>query len=214
MPLDFLSALLAVHRVLSRPWRGWGDSSPTAPRLPRLKPAGARPLFVGSSRRAEAARRVTFKDAAEAYIKAHKAGWRNAKHGNQWRNTLATYAYPAIGALPVQKIDTGLVVRVLKPIWTTKTETASRVRQRIEAVLDSATARGHGAIWTVSCRLAPRCSGQSTMLALPYAELSAFMAELRQHPGLASAPGDKASHPDRDQDDGVHRSPLVGNRFR
>ena len=78
-----------------------------------------------------------------AFIKAHKAGWRNAKHCDQWRNTLATYVYPFIGALPVQQIDAGLVLRVLDPIWTAKPETASRVRQRIEVVLDAATARGH-----------------------------------------------------------------------
>jgi hypothetical protein len=90
-----------------------------------------------------AARQITFRDAADAFIKAHQAGWRSAKHGQQWRNTLAAYVYPLLGALPVQQIDAGLVLRVLEPIWTTKPETASRVRQRIEAVLDAATARGH-----------------------------------------------------------------------
>jgi integrase len=96
--------------------------------------------------------------------------------------------------LPVQKIDTGLVVRVLEPIWTTKTETATRVRQRIEAVLDSATARGHRhgenpARWRghLDSLLPARAKVQRAKhhAALPYAELSAFMAELRQHPGLA-----------------------------
>jgi hypothetical protein len=86
----------------------------------RLKSAGIDPIGVRHGQRAaervEAAKQVTFKETAEAYIKAHKAGWRNAKHGNQWRNTLAAYVYPVIGALPVQKIDTGLVVRVLEPI--------------------------------------------------------------------------------------------------
>jgi len=76
-------------------------------------------------------------------LRRRRRGWRNAKHGDQWRNTLATYAYPLIGALPVQQIDTGLVIRVLDPIWATKTETASRVMQRIEAVLNDAKARGH-----------------------------------------------------------------------
>ena len=86
---------------------------------------------------------MTFKACAEAYIEAHKAGWRNAKHGDQWANTLATYAYPVFGDMPVQAVDVALVTKVLEPIWTTKTETASRVRGRIELVLDWATARGY-----------------------------------------------------------------------
>ena len=113
----------------------------------KLKSAGIDPIGARdgqrATERADAAKQVTFKDAAETYIKTHKTGWRNAKHGAQWHNTLAAYAYPLIGALPVQQIDAGLVVRVLEPIWSAKTETASRVRQRIEAVLDAATARGH-----------------------------------------------------------------------
>ena len=78
------------------------------------------------AQRAEsAARGVTFADAADRYIKAHRAGWKNAKHAEQWSNTLATYTLPLIGELSVQSIDTGLVLKVLEPIWTTKTETAS-----------------------------------------------------------------------------------------
>jgi integrase len=165
----------------------------------RLKSAGIDPIGARdgqrAAERAEAARQITFRDAAEAYIKAHKAGWRNAKHGNQWRNTLAAYAYPVIGALPVQKIDTGLVVRVLEPIWATKTETASRVRQRIEAVLDSATARGYRdgenpARWRghLDSLLPARAKVRRVKhhAALPYAELGAFMAELRERTGLAA----------------------------
>lgn len=84
----------------------------------------------------------TFKDCRDAFIKAHKAGWRNAKHGQQWVNTLDTHA-AEIQPVPVQEIDTALVLRALEPIWTDKTETATRIRQRIEAVLDWATARGY-----------------------------------------------------------------------
>ena len=73
---------------------------------------------------------------------AHEAGWRNPKHRQQWRNTLTTYAEPVIGAVPVAEIDANMVLRVLKPIWHTKPETATRVRARIEMVLDYATARG------------------------------------------------------------------------
>jgi integrase len=83
----------------------------------------------------------TFKAVAEAYIHAHAAGWANRKHEQQWTNTLATYAYPALGHLPVNRIDVGEVMDVLEPIWRTVPATASRVRGRIESVLDYAKAR-------------------------------------------------------------------------
>jgi hypothetical protein len=78
---------------------------------------------------------MTFDQCAEAYILAHKAGWKNAKHADQWTNTLNTYASPVFGHLSVAEIDTGLVVKCLSPIWESKTETASRLRGRIESVL-------------------------------------------------------------------------------
>src|SRR6516225_1037022 len=78
----------------------------------------------------EAARAMTFKQCAEAYIEAHKGSWRNDKHAAQWPSTLETYAYPVFGDLPVQAIDVTLVSKVLEPIWKTKTETASRLRGR------------------------------------------------------------------------------------
>lgn len=113
----------------------------------RLKAHGKDPLAerdaVRASLLADAAKAVTFKDAAERYIEAHRAGWRNAKHAAQWEATLATYAEPVLGSLPVQTIDTGLVLKVLEPIWAKKTETASRLRGRIEAVLDWAKVRGY-----------------------------------------------------------------------
>ena len=165
----------------------------------RLKSAGIDPIGARdgqrATERAETAKQITFKDAAEAFIKAHQAGWRNAKHCDQWRNTLATYVYPLMGALPVQQIDAGLVVRVLEPIWTTKAETAGRVRQRIEAVLDSATARGYRsgenpARWRGHLEnLLPALSKVRRVQhhpALPYTEIGAFMAELRKQAGLAA----------------------------
>ena len=82
----------------------------------------------------------TFKEAAEALIESKRSGWRNAKHAAQWGSTLGTYAYPKLGALDVKVVDTTAVLDVLRPIWASKTETASRLRQRIEAVLDYATA--------------------------------------------------------------------------
>ena len=90
----------------------------------------------------ERAKEKTFKECRDAFIAAHKAGWRNAKHAQQWTNTLDMHAAGLL-PLPVQAIDTALVLGVLEPIWTAKTETATRVRQRIEAVLDWATARGY-----------------------------------------------------------------------
>ena len=138
-----------------------------------------------------AAATITFRDCAERYIEAHAKGWRNGKHRQQWRNTLETYAYPVIGDLPVAAIDTGLVMQIIEPIWTTKTETASRLRGRIESVLDWATARGYRtgdnpARWRGHLdKLLPTRSKVAPVKhheALPYAELPAFMAELRSRP--------------------------------
>jgi integrase len=86
---------------------------------------------------------MTFKTAAEHYIAANERSWRNPKHRQQWGNTLATYVYPVIGDLPVGDVDTAHVLTILEPIWKEKAETASRVRGRIETVLDSAKARGY-----------------------------------------------------------------------
>ena len=94
-------------------------------------------------KRLEDAKAITFKQCSEAYINAHRAGWRNGKHAGQWSATLATYAYPAIGGLPVQAIDTALVLKVIEPIWTVKPETAGRLRGRVESILDYAEARGY-----------------------------------------------------------------------
>src|SRR6266852_754055 len=108
----------------------------------RQRHAGIDPIDARRAERAreqlEAAKAITFKQCAEAYVQAHRAGWRNAKHAAQWKATLATYAEPIIGALPVQAIDTALVLRVLEPIWETKPETAGRLRGRIEVILDRA----------------------------------------------------------------------------
>jgi Arm DNA-binding domain len=105
--------------------------------------------------RLDAAKVITFKECAEAYIKAHCAGWRNAKHAGQWEATLATYTEPVIGKLSVQAIDTGLIVKVLEPIWTTKPETAGRVRGRIEAILDWAKVREYRTGVSIGTRSGP-----------------------------------------------------------
>jgi integrase len=143
----------------------------------------------------ETAKAITFKECAEAYIEAHKAGWRNAKHADQWTNTLASFAYPAIGDLSVQAVDTPLVLKVLEPIWAVKTETASRVRGRIEAVLDWAMARGYRrgenpARWRghLDKLLPARAKVRKVKhhSALPYADAGDFMAELREVGGTAA----------------------------
>ena len=107
-----------------------------------VDPLDAKARRAAGAASAEAKGR-TFREVAEEYIARNEAGWRNAKHRQQWRNTLATYVYPTLGELPVSAVDAGLVVQVLDPIWATKPETAGRVRGRIEAVLDAATVRGY-----------------------------------------------------------------------
>ena len=113
----------------------------------KLKAKGIDPLeqkrAEAVQRQLEAANTKTFKQCALECIEVKKAEWRNAKHHTQWHNTLKAYAYPTIGDLPVQSIDSALVLKVLKPIWSTKTETAQRVRGRIETVLDWAKGAGY-----------------------------------------------------------------------
>jgi integrase len=145
--------------------------------------------------RLDAAKAVTFKQCAEAYINAHRAGWRNGKHAGQWSATLSTYTYPIIGALPVQAVDTGLVLKVLEPIWTAKPETAGRVRGRLESILDYAKVRGerdgeNPARWRGHLdKLLPAHSKVRQVehhAALPYAELPAFLGNLREQEGVAA----------------------------
>ena len=164
-------------------------------RLAGVDPINARDDALGKAR-LEAARSITFKDAAERYMEAHKAGWRNAKHADQWRNTLSAYVYPVFGALPVQGVDVALVMKVLEPIWATKPETASRVRGRIESILDWASARGYRlgenpARWRGHLEnLLPRRSRVRKVKhhpALPYGEVGAFMVGLRRQEGTATS---------------------------
>jgi integrase len=163
-------------------------------RLAGIDPIEARRAELEASR-LEAAKAVTFRSCAESYISSHRAGWRNAKHGAQWGATLETYAYPVFGDLPVQAVDTGMVVKVLEPIWAAKTETASRLRGRIEAVLDWATTRGHRqgenpARWRghLENRLPAPTKVQKVRhhAALPYSEIGAFMADLQRQEGIAA----------------------------
>ncbi len=142
----------------------------------------------------EKAKRLTFGECAESYIEAHRAGWRNDKHVNQWRNTLKTHA-ALLYDLPVGEIETDSVVRVLERIWRTRTETASRVRQRIEAVLDWATvrhfrkgdnpARWHGHLSELLPAPSKIAKAQHHA-AIPWQDMPAFMAELRERNSLSA----------------------------
>ncbi len=165
----------------------------------KLKAQGNDPIAkresVRASERAEAARSVTFRHCAQAYITARKNSWKNAKHAVQWTATLETYAMPTIGNLPVQSVDVAMVHKVLEPIWSSKTETASRVRGRIEAVLDWAKVRGYRqgdnpARWKGHLdNLFPRRSKVQAVehhAALPYSEIGAFIAVLKAQEGTGA----------------------------
>lgn len=137
---------------------------------------------------------MTFKGVAETYISANEASWRNDKHRQQWRNTLASYVYPVIGELPVAEIATAHVLKILEPIWQDKPETASRIRGRIETVLDAAKARGYRegenpARWRGHiAQILPRRSRltRGHHKAMPYEAIPAFVAKLREREAMAA----------------------------
>jgi integrase len=142
-----------------------------------------------------AAANVTFKECVEQYYKFHSRKWNNAKHAAQFLSTMKMYAYPALGKLPVATIDKALVLKAIDPIWSSKTETASRVRGRIEAVLDFAKTRGYRtgenpAAWDGN--LAHVLPARNTIAkvkhhaALPFADVPDFMAQLAVREGIAS----------------------------
>jgi integrase len=144
---------------------------------------------------ATAARGRTFAEVSADYVEAHRAGWKNAKHAAQWKATLDTYAGPVLGAMTVDAIATEHVLKVLEPIWTEKHETATRLRGRIENVLDAAKVRGlrdgeNPARWRGHLdKLLPRISKKATVehhAALPYAEIKTFTRDLRAQEGVAA----------------------------
>ena len=143
----------------------------------------------------EAAKAITFSACAASYIDSHRAGWRNAKHAAQWTATLETYAYPMFGSLPVQAVDTNLVMQALEPIWAVKPETATRVRGRIESILDWATTRGYRrgenpARWKGHLQnLLPARSKVQRVeyhAALPFRDVPAFMIDLACRDAVAA----------------------------
>jgi len=174
---------------------GLADARAAADAARKMIQAGQDPLAGRRAAAVATSSIPTFWEAAVAYIAERQAGWTNPKHAGQWTSTLATYAKPVLGNLRVDRIETDDVLAVLRPIWATKTETASRVRQRVEAVLDSATVqkkrtgenpakwRGHLAL------ILPKPTAVTKVenfAALPYAELPAFMATLRARHGEAA----------------------------
>src|SRR5262245_22337290 len=164
----------------------------------KLRLEGIDPIEARNAQRTaarlEAAKAMTFGQCAEAYLQAHEIGWRNVKHREQWRMTLTEYC-KSISDLPVQNIDTDLVLKVLTPLWTSRTETAKRLRGRIERVLSWAKGRGlrngeNPARW--SGHLDEMLASPSKIAAvrhhpaLPHGEIPEFMAELRNRKSLSA----------------------------
>ena len=177
----------------------------------RLKAHGQDPLAVKdaerTARRETAARAVTVRQVAAEYIRANRVKWSNTKHAAQWEATLSTYTYPVIGDLVVGQIDSAAVLKVLRqdvmeegakralPLWEARSETASRLRGRIETVLDYAKVKGlrsgdNPAAWRGNLKLALPARSKVRRVkhhaALPVAELPAFMAGLRGQDGMAA----------------------------
>jgi integrase len=145
----------------------------------------------------DAARSVTMADVAEMYVTKFSPSWSNAKHRYQWRQTIGSYINPVIGKSPIADIDTAAVLEVLNPIWLTKATTASRIRSRIETILDFAVSAGlrpsgdNPARWKGHLQnLLPNKAKIAAVVhhpALPYTEIGAFMALLRQRDGIEAA---------------------------
>lgn len=147
-----------------------------------------------AARNTDTSGQPTFAACSQSYIAAHEHGWKSRKHRDQWTNTLDTYVGPVFGDKPVDVINVGLVMQVLEPLWPTKTETASRLRGRIEAVLDWATVRGYRsgenpARWRghLEALLPVRTKVRKVRHhpALPYVELSPFVKRLRESDAAA-----------------------------
>ena len=165
----------------------------------KLLMEGINPLVAKKQKQIAAAlagaKMMSFDQCADAYILAHKAGWKNAKHADQWTNTLKTYASPIFGKLPVAEINTGMVMKCLEPIWESKTETASRLRNRIELVLGWAATSGYRtgenpARWRGHLKNLLATISKSSRTdhhpCLPWQRIGAFMSELRAREGVSA----------------------------
>jgi integrase len=188
---------------------GLGPFPPVSLRQARIEAEKAKAMLYGvaptdplevrnsknAAERAEVAKRITFKECAEKYIASHEAGWKNPKHAQQWPNSLEAYAYPVLGNLNVAAIDTAHIMKALEPIWHEKTDTAGRVRGRIEAVLDWAKARHfrqgeNPARWKGHLdNLLPakaKIAKTRHQPAMPFLEIPAFMEKLRATDGMSA----------------------------
>lgn len=185
----------ALYPDLAKARAGLAEVRDKADQCRRLVREGKDPKAERDTSEARsAAAAVTFRQAAEQYVAANAPGWRNPKHRDQWRNTLASYVYPQIGELAVAAVDTEAVLRVLTPIWHTKPETARRVRGRIEVILDAAAARGwrggeNPALWRGHlARLLP-ARGKAAPVrhhaAVAWREVGQVMAALQQRSSTA-----------------------------
>jgi len=136
---------------------------------------------------------MTFAAAAAAFIKDNRSKWRSVKHAAEWESTVRRFAFPTLGSLPVQAIDTPLVLRVIRPLWERVPVTAQRVRGRIEAVLGWCTVHHYRsgpnpAAWTNHLEHAlPKRNGIEHHAALPYAAVPAFVNKLQQDTSVAAA---------------------------
>ena len=204
---DNKSWLLRYERDGKERWHGLGPVHAFNLKEARLRARKVRQLLADgvdpidnrraerAARALEAAKAMTFKQCAEAYIAANEGAWKNAKHAAQWASTLKTYVYPHIGHLAVADVDTGLVLKCIEPIWRDKTETASRVRGRVESILDWATVRKYRtgdnpARWLGHLEHVLPSKGKLAKVnhhaALPYAELPDFIRRLREREGMAA----------------------------
>ncbi len=161
----------------------------------RLVAAGVDPIEQRAAERTKAAKAMTFEACAREYVAAHEPAWKNAEHRRQWHTTLADCVYPVIGSLPVAAVDTAGVLNVLTPIWTSKPETASRVRGRIELVLGWAAAKGYRdganpAAWRGHLQhILPAMRKLRSVehhAALPYNEIGTLMATLREQTSITA----------------------------
>jgi integrase len=180
------------------PTVGLADARTAALEARRLVKAGGDPVEAKKAVKAAAAEQAgqTFKVLAGKYIAANKAGWRNAKHALQWEATLTAYAYPVIGDKLASAVSVAHIIEILQPIWEAKPETASRVRGRIESVLNYAAALNlrHGenpARWKGHlAQILPARAKVAKVehhAAVPWRELPAVMAKLAQSQGTAAA---------------------------
>ncbi|CAN5277377.1 site-specific integrase [soil metagenome] len=163
---------------------GLGEAREAARTHRKLARDGGNPL---AERRRARAVIPTFEDLARTVHGQHKAGWKNAKHGEQWITTLKTYAFPALGNVPVDQIGTPEVLRALAPIWLPKPETARRVRQRIATVLDYAKAAGYRSggnpVEGIAKALPRQPDRRDHHAAMPYTDVSGFIRRLQAEEG-------------------------------